>query len=88
MQILCSLKSAIFAGLKKIAEPLQHNVKKRAKLKNAASRLHGCWHNNSQRVLLTPPSGGRPYHNRIARGIQIPRIFGYPTYCIYLCKQL
>jgi hypothetical protein len=58
--------------------PIQYNttLQKRTKLKNAASRLRGCWHTNSQRVLLAPSSGGRPYHNRFARGIQIPRTFG------------
>jgi hypothetical protein len=70
------LKICQWCRLKKSPNHYNTTLQKSTKLKNAASRLHGCWHTNSQRVLLTPSSGGRPYHKRFARGIQISRTFG------------
>jgi hypothetical protein len=74
IQIFCSLKSDIYAGLKNRQTTTQHY--KNTKLVNAASHFNGSWHTNSHRVLLAPSSGGRPWYNWFARGIQIPRTFG------------
>lgn len=61
----------------KITTSVNHDVIKRAKLKNAASHRHSCWHTNSQRKFSIHTLAAAGYATNDSRmAFEFPELLG------------